>query len=286
MVKKVEKYKEIERGIITNYRKRIYQQFRKAVTDYQMIQEGDKIAVCISGGKDSMLMAKCFQEYQRHGNVKFELIFLVMDPGYSERNRNQIEENANSLHIPITIFHSDIFNIIEHTLEDSPCFLCAKMRRGFLYDRAEELGCNKIALGHHFDDMIETLLLNIFYGGEIKTMMPKLHSDHFNLELIRPMMYIKEADIISWKNYYHLTFLNCACKFSEKKAEEDSKRLEMKKLIQSFREKSVYVDKSIFHSMENVNLNAMIAWKKDGKTYHFLDEYDNQKLKKKEKGER
>lgn len=270
----MDKYIEIERGIITTYRKKIYKKFRKAIEDYNMVKDGDKIAVCISGGKDSMLMAKCFQEFQKHGDVKFDLVFLVMNPGYNEENINLIKYNAKILNIPITIFDSNIFSIIEKTLDDSPCFLCAKMRRGVLYGEAERLGCNKIALGHHFDDAIETLLLNIFYGGEVKTMMPKLHSDNFNLELIRPMFYIKEDDIISWKNTNVLKFLDCACKFSESKAKSDSKRLEIKNLIKNFRSKSKYVDTSIFHSMSNVNLNAMIGWSKDKKRYSFLDEYN------------
>lgn len=273
----MEKYLEIEKGIITTYRKRIYKKFRKAIEDYEMIKDGDKIVVCISGGKDSMLMAKCFQEFQKHGGIDFELVFLVMNPGYNKENLELIKFNAKILKIPVKIFNSDIFSIIEKTLDDSPCFLCAKMRRGVLYGKAEELGCNKIALGHHFDDAIETLLLNIFYGGEVKTMMPKLHSDNFNLELIRPMFYIKEDDIITWKNSNNLTFLNCACKFSEQKAEEESKRLEIKKLIKEFRKKSKYVDTSIFHSMSNVNLNAVIGWSKDKKKYSFLDEYDKKK---------
>ncbi|MDO4282059.1 MAG: ATP-binding protein [Clostridia bacterium] len=273
----MEKYLEIEKGIITTYRKRIYRKFRKAIEDYHMIKDGDKIAVCISGGKDSMLMAKCFQEFQKHGNLKFDLVFLVMNPGYDKENLELIKSNSKLLNIPIEIFDSDIFKIIENSIDDSPCFLCAKMRRGVLYGQAEKLGCNKIALGHHFDDAIETLLLNIFYGGEVKTMMPKLHSDHFNLELIRPMFYVKEDDIISWRDSNHLTFLDCACKFSKEKAEEDSKRLEIKKIIQDLRHKSKYADTSIFHSMSNVNLNAMIGWTKDKQNYSFLDEYDLKK---------
>ncbi len=270
----MEKYEEIEKGIITTYRKRIYKKFRKSIEDFQLIQDGDRIAVCISGGKDSMLMAKCFQEFQKHGDKKFDVVFLVMDPGYTKENLELIKRNAKLLHIPITIMQSDIFKAIEHTLEDSPCYLCAKMRRGVLYGMAEELKCNKIALGHHYDDAIETLLLSIFYGGEIKTMLPKLHSEHFRIELIRPMYYIKEEDIIAWKNKNQLEFLDCACAYAQKKAETDSKRLEIKKLIKEFRKKSKYVDASIFHSMSNANLDALLGWKRNKKYTSFLEDYD------------
>lgn len=277
--------KEIEKTIITIYRKDIYRKFRKAIEDYELVKSGDKIAVCISGGKDSMLMAKCFQELKRHGNISFEMEFLVMDPGYSQKNKEKIIENAKLLDIPIKIYDSNIFNIVNSSSGKSPCFLCAKMRRGFLYEKAEELGCNKIALGHHFDDAIETLLINIFYGGEIKTMMPKLWSDNFNLELIRPMFYVKEADIISWARYNNLEFLDCACKVTKKDSQQDeniSKRKEIKNLIKEFRKKSKYVDLSIFHSMSNVNLDALIAWKTiDKKKISFLDVYDEKRRYKK-----
>ncbi len=268
----------IERSIIKKYRKEIWQKFVKAINDYELIKENDKIAVCISGGKDSFLMAKCFQEIQRHGKMHFDVKFLVMNPGYNEKNLNLIEENANILNIPIHIFTSDIFDVVNHLEEGNPCYLCARMRRGYLYQFAKDLGCNKIALAHHFDDVIETTLLSMLYGGEIKTMMPKLHSDHFEgLELIRPMYLVHEKDIISWVNYNHLTFLNCACRFTEKNAlygSENSKRVEMKKLIEHFRSVNPYIDQNIFKSLENVNLNCVISYHKNGKKTHFLDEYD------------
>lgn len=275
----MEEYKEIERSIIKKYRKKIWGRFVRAVTDYELIKEHDKIAVCISGGKDSFLLAKCMQEIKRHGKIDFELEFLVMDPGYNSKNRELIIQNAQKMNIPITIFESNIFESVSAIHEGNPCYLCARMRRGFLYSKAKELGCNKIALGHHFDDVIETVLLSMFYGGEIKTMMPKLHSDNFEgMELIRPLYYVKEADILSWKRSNHLEFLNCACRFTEHTETVDpslSKRLEMKKLISEFRKKSDYVDINIFKSIENVNLNAVIAYRKDGKKYSFLDEYEN-----------
>lgn len=275
----IEEYKEIERSIIKKYRKKIWGRFVRAVTDYELIKEHDKIAVCISGGKDSFLLAKCMQEIKRHGKINFELEFLVMDPGYTLPNRNLIIKNAKKMNIPITIFESNIFESVSSVTEGNPCYLCARMRRGFLYSKAKELGCNKIALGHHFDDVIETVLLSMFYGGEIKTMMPKLHSDNFEgMELIRPLYYVKEADILSWKRSNHLEFLNCACRFTEHIETVDpslSKRLEMKKLISEFRKKSDYVDINIFRSIENINLNAVIAYRKDGNKYSFLDEYED-----------
>ncbi len=276
----MERYKEIERDIIKKYRKEIWSRFVKAVQDYKLIEEGDKIMVCISGGKDSFLLAKCVQELQRHGRFKFDAEYVVMDPGYTETNRNNIISLGEILNIPIKIFESDIFNIV-YDIENSPCYLCARMRRGYLYSKAQELGCNKIALGHHFDDVIETTLLSMFYGSELKTMMPKLHSDNFEgLELIRPLYYVREADIIAWKNNNNLNFLNCACKFTEECSldkEDKSKRLEIKKLIKDLKKKNPNVDMNIFTSMSNVNLNCVLEYKKGDKKYSFLDEYDNKK---------
>ena len=275
----MEKYKEIENSIIKKYRKDIWRKFCQAVEDYQLVKENDKIAVCISGGKDSMLMAKCFQELKKHGRIKFELVFLLMDPGYTEFTLNIIKENSELLNIPLTIFISNIFDVVEKHGGDSACYLCAKMRRGFLYSRAEELGCNKIALGHHFDDVIETTLLSMLYGGEIKTMMPKLHSDNYGLELIRPMFLVKEADIISWKKSNDLEFINCACRFTEGCVINDdggtSKRKEMKNLIKKFRQTSPYIETSLFNSTRNINLNAVLGYNKDGVKHSFLDEYDD-----------
>ena len=242
-----------------------------------MIKENDKIAVCISGGKDSFLMAKCFQELQKHGKVKFELEFIVMNPGYAEKNIKKIKENAEILNIPIKIFDSNIFEIVNN-VGGSPCYLCARMRRGTLYSKAKELGCNKIALGHHYDDVVETILLSLIYGGEIKTMMPKLHSTNFEgMELIRPMYFIKEADIISFSKANELLFINCACKFTEDNYIKDmktSKRLEMKELIKSFRKINKNIDQNIFKSVCNVNLNTIIGYHKDNYEYNFLDDYD------------
>lgn len=275
----MERIQEIERSIIKTYRKEIWQKFVKGVNDYELIKEHDKIAVCISGGKDSFLMAKCFQEIKRHGKMDFDMEFVVMDPGYSEANRKLILENAKLLNIPIHVFDSDIFEVVNNLEEGNPCYLCARMRRGYLYQFAQDLGCNKIALAHHFDDVIETTLLSMLYGGEIKTMMPKLHSDHFaGLELIRPMYLIHESDIVNWCQYNHLTFLNCACRFTEENElfeKESSKRKEMKELVNHFRKVNPYIDQNIFKSMENVNLNCVISYHKDGKRTHFLDDYDS-----------
>ena len=277
----MEKCLEIERSIITKYRKDIWSKFVKAVSNYKLIEENDKIMVCISGGKDSFLLAKCVQELQKHGNVKFEACYVVMDPGYKDINRNLIESNAKLLNVPIEIFNSDIFEVVDTTNFKSPCYLCARMRRGYLYNKAKELGCNKIALGHHFNDVIETTLLSMFYGAETKTMMPKLHSDNFeNVELIRPLFYVKEDSIISWKNYNDLTFINCACRFTElcsTQREDASKRLEVKKLIKEMKKVNPTVDKNIFTALENVNMNCIIGWHKDGQQYSFLDEYDKNK---------
>lgn len=277
----MEKHKEIERSIIVRFRKEIWREFTKAVRDYELIKEGDKIAVCISGGKDSFLLAKCIEELQKHGKVKFDAKYIVMDPGYNKENRKLIEENAKMLNIDINIFESDIFNSVYSLDEGSPCYLCARMRRGCLYSYAKSLGCNKIALGHHFDDVVETTLLSIIYGGEIKGMMPKLHSDNFKgMELIRPLYLIRERDIKSWVKYNDLKFLNCACRFTEKNNDinnENSKRLEIKKLINSLENKSKFVAYNIFRATENVNLDMMRAYKTKGKKHNFLDTYDNRK---------
>lgn len=272
-----ERTKEIERSIIKKYRKNIWCRFTKAVREYELIRDGDKIAVCISGGKDSMLMAKLFQELKKHGRNNFDLVFLVMNPGYHEENWRIIQNNARLLGIPLTVFETDIFNIVAG-VEESPCYLCARMRRGYLYNNARELGCNKIALGHHFDDVIETILMGMLYGGQIETMMPKLHSLNFEgMELIRPMYLIREDAIKAWRDYNGLHFIRCACRFTEHCAggAADSKRDEMKSLIRQLRDSSGVIEQNIFNSVKNVNLNKVIGYKKDGKTYHFLDTYEN-----------
>lgn len=274
----MEQYKEIERSIIKRFRKEIWSKFVKAVKEYQLINENDKIMVCISGGKDSFLMAKCIQELERHSDVKFEAKYVVMDPGYNKKNREYIIENAKKLNIPITIFESNIFEVVS-SVGDSPCYLCARMRRGYLYSKAQELGCNKISLGHHFNDVIETTLLSMFYGSEIKTMLPKLHSENFpGLELIRPLYLVHENDILAWRDYNNLAFLNCACKFTELTSsiekENISKRKEIKKLIASLKEVNPNIDNNIFNSINNINLNTVLGYKKDGVKYSFLDDYD------------
>lgn len=275
-----ERYKEIEKSIIKKYRKDIWSKFVKAVKEYELINENDKIMVCISGGKDSFLLAKCIQEIKKHGKVNFDACYVVMDPGYNKINRKMIEENAKVLNIPIEIFESNIFDVVT-TVEKSPCYLCARMRRGCLYNKAKELGCNKIALGHHFDDVIETTLLSMFYGSEIKTMMPKLHSENFEgLELIRPLYLVKEDAIISWKNSNDLTFLNCACKFTEEHFSKDdgtSKRKEIKTLIKELKKVNKDIDHNIFKSLDNVNLNCVLGTKKDGIYKSFIDDYDLRK---------
>lgn len=275
-----ERYKEIEKSIIKKYRKDIWSKFVKAVKEYELINENDKIMVCISGGKDSFLLAKCIQEIKKHGKVNFDACYVVMDPGYNKINRKMIEENAKVLNIPIEIFESNIFDVVT-TVDKSPCYLCARMRRGCLYNKAKELGCNKIALGHHFDDVIETTLLSIFYGSEIKTMMPKLHSENFErLELIRPLYLVKEDAIISWKNSNDLTFLNCACKFTEEHFSKDdgtSKRKEIKTLIKELKKVNKDIDHNIFKSLDNVNLNCVLGTKKDGIYKSFIDDYDLRK---------
>ena len=278
----MERYQEIERSIIKKYRKQLWRPFIRAIQDYELIQEGDKIAICISGGKDSMLLAKLMQELQRHGKFPFEMVFLVMNPGYNEANRQRIIENAKILNVPITIFESEIFDAVVN-VEDSPCYLCARMRRGYLYSHAQELGCNKIALGHHFDDVIETILMGMLYGGQIQTMMPKLHSTNFpGMELIRPMYMVKEENIIEWAQYNDLHFIQCACRFTEKRTVDEegvsnSKRQEMKELIKKFRLINPHIESNIFRSVENVNLSTVIAYKQNGQTHHFLETYDTQK---------
>ena len=272
-----ETFKDIERSIIKKYRKEIWSKFIKGINEFKLLEENDNIMVCISGGKDSFLLAKCIQEILRHGKVKFEAHYVVMDPGYTKSNLKKIKDNAKILNIPIEIFNSDIFDIVSN-VNNSPCYLCAKMRRGFLYAKAKELGCNKIALGHHFDDVIETTLLSMFYGAEIKTMMPKLHSANFEgLQLIRPLYFVKEQSIISWAEYNNLVFLNCACKFTEKCALQDdntSKRKAMKNLINKFREENRNIDYNIYKALDNVNLNCVLGTKKKGVYKSFLDEYD------------
>lgn len=274
--------KDIERSIIKKFRKPIWRRFTKAIREYELVQDGDKIAVCISGGKDSMLMAKLFQELSRHGKKNFEVVFLVMNPGYNEINYQTIKDNAQILNVPITVFESDIFNIVASE-EQSPCYLCARMRRGYLYCKAKELGCNKIALGHHYDDVIETILMGMLYGAQVQTMMPKLHSTNFEgMELIRPLYLIREADIIQWANYNDLHFIQCACRFTEHCAscggtEKGSKRAEIKELIHELAQKDPVIEYNIFRSVENVNLNTVIGYKQDGVRHNFLDTYDDVK---------
>ena len=274
----MEKCVEIERSIIKKFRKDIWSKFIKAISDYELIKENDNIMVCISGGKDSFLLAKCIQELIKHGKFPFTAHYVVMDPGYNKVNRQLIEKNAKLLNVPIEIFETNIFDVTAK-VEGNPCYLCARMRRGYLYSKAKELGCNKIALGHHFDDVIETTLLSMFYGSEIKTMMPKLHSDNFEgLELIRPLYLIKESAVLAWKKYNELTFINCACRFTENCSIVDdgtSKRKEMKNLVDNLRKINPSIDNNIFTSMNNINLNCILGTKKDGKYTSFLDNYDN-----------
>ncbi len=273
------KQERAEKSIQKKFHKALFSKFAKACKTYELIQEGDHIAVCISGGKDSMLMAKLFQEIQRHRQVQFDLTFLVMDPGYNKANRELIESNARQLGIPITIFESNIFDTVD-TIAKNPCYICARMRRGYLYSKAKELGCNKIALGHHFDDVIETILMGMLHGGQVQTMMPKLHSTNFEgMELIRPLYLVREEDICKWRDYNELHFLQCACHFTEtcSSCHEDgttsSKRLETKKLIAMLKESNPYVENNIFKSVENVNLSTVIAYKENGEKHHFLDNY-------------
>jgi len=271
------KYEEIEKSIIKKYRKDIWCNFTKAVREYKLINNHDKIAVCISGGKDSFLLAKCIDELSRHGKVNFEVVYIVMNPGYNKKNTSQIIKNAKILNIPIAMFEAPIFDYVTSLNEGSPCYMCARMRRGYLYSMAQELGCNKIALGHHFNDVIETTLLSMLYGSEIKTMMPKLHSKNFNnMQLIRPLYFVREKSIISWQKSNNLTFLNCACKYTQDSKHDSklSKRNEMKKLISHMKEINKNVDINIFRSLENINLDAVLGYKHHEKKHNFLDEYD------------
>ena len=274
-----ERQEKAEDSIRGKFHKQLFSPFAKACKEYRLMEDGDRIAVCISGGKDSMLMAKLFQELQRHRKISFELLFLVMDPGYNDDNRRLLEHNAKTLGVPITVFESTIFDVVD-TVEKNPCYLCARMRRGYLYSKAKELGCNKIALGHHYDDVIETILMGMLHGGQVQTMMPKLHSSNFDgMELIRPMYLVREADICSWRDWNELHFLQCACHFTDTctTCHEDgttsSKRLETKKLIAALKEANPQVEANIFKSVSNVNLNTVIAYKKDGVRHHFLEEY-------------
>ena len=268
---------EIERSVIKKFRKEIWCPFVKAVKQYRLISEGDRIAVCISGGKDSFLLAKCMQELCRHGAFSFGLEFLVMDPGYAHENRVRIEENAAALGVPVHIFESDIFAVVDSVTTGSACYLCARMRRGYLYEFAAKLGCNKIALGHHFDDVVTTTLLSMLYGAEIKTMMPKLHSTgHPGMQLIRPLYAVRERDISAWAQYNGLRFLGCACRFTERVAnkEEESKRREMKELLARLERDNPAAADNIFRSMHNVALDCILGWRRGGTRGSFLDTYD------------
>ncbi len=272
---------EVEESIRKRFKKSIWSKFTKAINEYELVKEGDCVAVCISGGKDSMLMAKLFQELKRHNKFPFEVKFLIMDPGYSPENRKLIESNAKRLNIPVTIFESDIFESV-FNVEKSPCYLCARMRRGHLYSKAKELGCNKIALGHHYDDVIETILMGMLYGAQMQTMMPKLHSTNFEgMELIRPLYLIREDDIKAWRDANNLKFIQCACRFTDtcsscaEDGQSKSKRLEVKKLIAELKKTNPFVEGNIFKSVENVNLSTIVAYKQNGVRHHFLDTYDD-----------
>ena len=272
--------RDVERSLVKKFRKDIWCKFTKAINEYELIKDGDKIAVCISGGKDSMLMAKLFQELYRHGKKNFEAKFLVMNPGYNDMNYQVILDNAKKLNIPIEVFKTDIFDSVAE-VGDNPCYLCARMRRGYLYSQAKEMGCNKIALGHHYDDVIETILMGMLWGGQVQTMMPKLHSTNFEgMELIRPMYLIREEAIIRWRDYNNLYFIQCACRFTENCAScggtgKGSKRADIKKLIAELAKEDPIIEKNIFRSVENVNLATVVAYKKDGVKHHFLDDYDS-----------
>lgn len=274
----MEFYQEVEKALTKEYRKKIWRPFLSAMKDYKLVNDGDRIAVCISGGKDSMLMAKCMQELKRHSPTDFELAFLVMDPGYTPENRQRIIENAALLNIPITIFETDIFQSVVE-MGGSPCYMCAKMRRGYLYRKAQSMGMNKIALGHHYDDVIETVLMSMLYGAQMQSMMPKLHSDNVpGMQLIRPLYKIREAEIIRWKDDYNLQFLQCACKFTEERyitpdGISNSKRQEMKELIKYLKRLNPEADKNIFHSVHNVSLDTMVRWKFNGEEHNFLEDY-------------
>lgn len=269
----------IELSVVGKFRREIWTKFLKGIKEYELIQEGDKIAVCISGGKDSMLMAMCMKRLQRYSKVPFEVVFLVMNPGYNEINYQKILENAELLEIPVQVFETGIFDAVAK-VDQHPCYLCARMRRGHLYKTAKELGCNKIALGHHFDDVIETILMGMLYGSQVQTMMPKLHSENYEgMQLIRPMYLVREADIIRWKQYNDLQFIQCACRFTENCTMCDnggggSKRQEIKTLLKQLRAVNPAVDKNIFRSVENVNLQTIISYHRGDEYHHFLDDYD------------
>lgn len=271
----MERYREIEKSIIKKYRKEIWAKFVKAIKELELVKEHDKIAVCISGGKDSMLLAKCFQELKRHGQIDFEVEFIVMNPGYKEENLEKIKNNLKLLNIDAQIFESDIFAVTEKCGGNSPCYLCARMRRGYLYAKAKELGCNKIALGHHFNDVIETILMNLIFTGQYSSMMPKLKSDNFEgMELIRPLYYVQEKDIQSWARYNDLTFLDCACSVTKKNL---GKRKEVKALVEDLKKLYPDADLSIFKSSNNVNMNTIMGYKKDGNYTSFLETYEEEK---------
>ena len=272
-----ERRKNIERSIIKKFRKQLWCRFTKAVSDYELIREGDRIAVCISGGKDSMLMAKLMQEIQRHGKVDFEIIYLCMDPGYNSRNREMIEKNAEILGLPLTFFESNIFDAVAY-LDKKPCYLCARMRRGYLYHNAKQLGCNKIALGHHYDDVIETIMMGILFAGKTETMLPKLHSQNFKgMELIRPLYLVREESIKAWSRFNDLQFIQCACRFTEacaaEKEETSSKRLYVKELIAKLAADDPVIEANIFNCVRDINLRTVLGYHKDGSRYHFLDDY-------------
>lgn len=281
MTRQLEPLQNLERSIIKKYRKKLWSPFMTAITRYELIQAGDKIAVCISGGKDSMLLAKLMQQLQKHSLAPFDLVFMVMDPGYNEINRQKIEENAALLGIPLTIFETDIFDVVAKT-DRSPCYLCARMRRGYLYKNAKRLGCNKIALGHHFSDVIETTLMGMMYGGQIQTMMPKLHSTNFpGMQLIRPMYCIHEDSIIAFKNYHGLQFIQCACRFTENCTICDngtggSKRQEIKQLIKKLKKDNPFLEQNIFNSVHNVNLRTVIGYTQNGVEHSFLERFDDE----------
>ena len=275
MARELTRCQNIERSITKKYRKALWGPFITAVTQYELISPGDKIAVCISGGKDSMLMAKLLQMLHRITKIPFELVFLVMDPGYNDLNRRKIEENAKTLEIPITVFETDIFSVANRQTQ-SPCYLCAKMRRGFLYDQAKKLGCNKIALGHHFNDVIETTLLGMFYGSQLQGMIPKLHSTNFEgMELIRPLYCVHEEDIIAWARYNSLEFIQCACRFTENYTLHggDSKRQEIKQLLKTLRRDNPNIEKCIFNSLHAVSLDTFPGYKTKGEKHSFLENY-------------
>ncbi|SFG42386.1 ATP-binding protein [Oribacterium sp. WCC10] len=273
---------DIEKSLRKKFKRNIYSMFVKAICDYNLVEEGDKIAVCISGGKDSMLMAKLFQELKRHNKLPFEVVYLCMDPGYNEANRKIIERNAELMGIPLTIFETNIFDSV-YNIPKSPCYVCARMRRGYLYKEAQKLGCNKIALGHHFDDVIETILMGMLYAGQYEAMMPKLHSTNFpGMELIRPLYLVHEAEIKHWRDYNHLNFIQCACHFTatcstcHTDGQTSSKRLETKHLIEKLKETNPYVERNIFSAMENISLNKILGFKRQHVKHSFLEWYDNE----------